>query len=75
MGTKTISIDEEAYKRLKNSKIGSESFSEVVKRITNPVKKRSMMEFAGIWDLTDEEYNKMKAKLKELRDEFNDLLR
>ena len=74
MSPKTISIDEEAYKRLKNSKIGNESFSDVVKRITNPVKRKDIMEFAGIWDLSDEEYDKMKTKLRKLSNKFNDMI-
>ncbi|MHA2499946.1 MAG: antitoxin VapB family protein, partial [Candidatus Hodarchaeales archaeon] len=33
MGSKTISLDEEAYEQLRNQKRGNESFSDVVKRI------------------------------------------
>ena len=47
MGSKTISLDEEAYRRLKNEKSGNESFSDVVKRITRPEKRRSLTEFTG----------------------------
>lgn len=52
MGTKTISIDDEAYRRLKNKKIGNESFSDVVKRLTLPVRDKSLIEFAGKWNLS-----------------------
>src|SRR6056297_2336829 len=46
MGTKTISLDEEAYERLKAHKREGESFSTVVKRLAG---ERSWREAAGIW--------------------------
>ena len=50
MPTRTISLDEVAYERLKAHKRGTESFSDVVKRLAG---ERSWKEVSGI--LTDEE--------------------
>jgi len=44
MGTKNITITEEAYKRLKALKRDEESFSELVTRLTE---REDPMEFAG----------------------------
>jgi len=62
MATKTISITEEAYERLKMQKEKNESFTDVINRVTG---KRSIMEFAGI--LSDDEANKVRLHIKERR--------
>jgi predicted CopG family antitoxin len=46
MGTKTISLDEEAYERLKAHEREAESLSTVVKRLAG---ERSWLEVTGIW--------------------------
>ena len=50
MATKTISLTEEAYERLKAKKKGHDSFSEVITRIT---KNKSLLHLAGL--LTQEQ--------------------
>ena len=45
---KVISLSEEAYARLKGNK-GSKSFSEVVIEFVPEKKKKSVMDFFGIW--------------------------
>ena len=62
MPTRTISITEEAYERLKIQKSPKESFTDVINRITG---KRSIMEFAGI--LSNEDADKIKAHIKGMR--------
>ncbi|HLC62114.1 MAG TPA: antitoxin VapB family protein [Candidatus Nanoarchaeia archaeon] len=63
MATKTISITEEAYERLKMRKEPRESFTDVINRITG---RRDIMEFAGI--LTDEDAEKMKEHIRKMRE-------
>ena len=62
MATKTISITEEAYERLKMKKEKNESFTDVINRVTG---KRSIMELAGI--LSNEEGEKLEKYIKERR--------
>jgi len=47
--TKVISLSNEAYETLKESKKPGESFSDVVLRITKKKKKKSLLEFSGKW--------------------------
>ena len=75
MGSKTISLDEEAYQRLKKEKNGNESFSDVVKRLTRPIKKKSLLAFAGEWKLSPDELKTLQRALREVEGQFNDMFR
>lgn len=59
MPTRTISITEEAYERLRMQKEKNESFTDVINRITG---KRSLLEFAGI--LSEEGGERLEAYIK-----------
>jgi predicted CopG family antitoxin len=63
MGTKNISISEEAYERLAALKKPNESFTEVVNRLT---RKRSILELAGT--LTVKEGEETRREIAELRE-------
>ncbi|MFC6907145.1 antitoxin VapB family protein [Halalkalicoccus tibetensis] len=63
MATKTISLDEEAYERLKARKREGESFSEVVKRIAG---ERSWSEVTGI--LSEDEADDLEAIIEDGRE-------
>ena len=62
MPTRTISITEDAYERLKVRKEKNESFSDVINKITG---KRSIMELAGI--LSKEHAEKLEKHIRERR--------
>jgi predicted CopG family antitoxin len=62
MGTKNISISEEAYERLAALKRPNESFTEVVNRLT---KKRSILELAGV--ITEKEGDDIRGGIDVLR--------
>ena len=62
MATKTISITEEAYERLRMKKEKNESFTDVINRIAG---KGNIMELAGI--LSKEEGEKLGYYIRERR--------
>lgn len=62
MGAKNISISDEAYERLRAVKKPSESFTDVINRLTG---RRSIMELAGV--LSKEEAREMRKVVKEMR--------
>lgn len=62
MPTRTISITEEAYDRLKVRKEKNESFSDVINKITG---KKSIMELAGI--LSKEQAEKLEKHIRDRR--------
>ena len=65
MGTKTISIMNVTYNILKSRKHKNESFSDVIRRITN---KNDIMQFAGILkNISDEDAEDAKKYIKNLR--------
>ncbi|MBI2550307.1 antitoxin VapB family protein [Candidatus Woesearchaeota archaeon] len=66
MVTKTLTITKDAYERLKMLKRPDESFSKVIKRITED--KQDIMRFAGILsDLSEKDFEEMKQSIRELR--------
>ncbi|PIN92275.1 hypothetical protein COU61_01510 [Candidatus Pacearchaeota archaeon CG10_big_fil_rev_8_21_14_0_10_35_13] len=67
MASRNISLVDDAYKLLLKNKIGSESFSEVIKRVLS--KNRDIMEFAGaLGNLSNKEIDKMKREITKIRD-------
>lgn len=62
MGYKTISLSEDAYNRLLKRKIGSESFSDVIIRITNDT---TLRDIVGI--LSDDVCDEIESNILKLR--------
>lgn len=63
--TKTISLSDEAYKYLSELKESGESFSDVVSRLTR--KDRSILRHAGSWRGSEEEFERIKKRISEIR--------
>ncbi len=67
MGTKTISIMDDAYNILVSKKHRGESFSEVIRKLAKT--KKDIMQFAGVWEkIPMKEIEIMKAKIRNLRE-------
>lgn len=65
MAQKTLTISEEAYEALVGLKKEGESFTDVVKRITAPLRKKRLSDFAGI--MAGEEFDDFEKAALEVR--------
>ncbi len=66
MGTKTISIMDDAYELLKRNKSEDESFSDVIRAMAK--RKGSILDCAGLWsDIGDKEAEEMVKAIKKTR--------
>ena len=66
MGTKTITIMDDAYELLARNKRKNESFSEEIRRIT--ARKGNIMDCAGLWsDMSSKESEDMKKAISQFR--------
>ena len=65
--TKVISLSNKAYQTLKDSKKPGESFSDVVLRVVNAKKKKSLLEFSGTW--VGDDIDEVFAQLKKDREQ------
>lgn len=74
MNIKTIDLDEETYKKLLTEKKKDETVADVVKRLLISRKQKSLLDFAGIWDLTDDEWQKLRQTLEEFRSQLDVML-
>jgi len=63
MTSKTITISEEAYERLKSRKEEKESFTDVINKLT---RERSLTEIAGI--LSEDEADRLEETIEERRE-------
>lgn len=70
MATKTITVKEEAYERLKKFKDGK-SFSEVIMEITRD-KDVDLSESFGLW--SDKDVEEVEEKRREFREDFEESL-
>ena len=65
--TKVISLSNEAYQTLKDSKKLGESFSDVVLRVFKEKKKKSLLEFSGKW--AGDDIDQVFAQIKKDREQ------
>ena len=65
MAHKTLTISEEAYEMLAELKKEGESFTELIKRITSPLRKKKLSEFAGM--IKDEKFKKAALGIRHLK--------
>lgn len=62
MAHKTLTISEEAYEALTQLKKEGESFTDLIKRIAKPLRKKRLSEFLGILD--DEQFEEATIEIR-----------
>ena len=69
MAVKTITITKDAYEKLASNKEEGESFSELINRsFDKKGNVEELMKFAGAWsDMSDEEADKLKKHIRDMR--------
>ncbi|MCX9015215.1 MAG: antitoxin VapB family protein [Candidatus Methanoperedens sp.] len=65
MAHKTLTISEEAYEALVGLKKEGESFTALIKRITQPLRKKKLSDFVGV--LSGEEFDDFEKAALEVR--------
>lgn len=73
MGQRTIGVQEEVYNRLKKLKRSNESFSDLIKRLTEKEKPaKELLKYSGAWKKheIDTDTEKIKEKLEKDREKF-----
>ena len=74
VGYKTISLSDKAYEKLTSLKKEGESFSDVVLKLHSKTMKRTLVSFAGTWDMTDEEVEQLFRETRKLWRRYENLL-
>ena len=69
MSHKTLTISEEAYDALAELKKEGESFTELIKRITQPFKKKKLHDFVGV--MAGEEFDDFEKEVLQVRHSMN----
>lgn len=67
---KVISLSNAAYAEMKSLKENDESFSDVVLKLVEKVRKRPLTEFIGKWPGGSEELSKIRKSLTKDRSKF-----
>ena len=65
---KNIAIMDSVYEDLAKNKLTGESFSTEIKRLLK-CQKKDILQFAGVWKLTDEESKRRHDLVKKMREE------
>ena len=76
MGFKTISLSDEAYRRLAALKRKGESFTDVILRICSKTAGKPLSSFSGAWVMDSEEEKEIFGEISEMWKKYEeDLLR
>lgn len=66
--TKTISLSDDAYASLERLKKPGESFSDVALRLARTVQQAQIIDYAGAWEMDEEEADAFKRAVYEARE-------